>query len=88
MLGLTQGVDMTTPTIVITLDGGLIQDITVTHQVRVIVLDRDTEGSDKADLSVITDRPSWVHVESPMPNDLGRRWIDNVLLDIERDRRP
>lgn len=80
---------MTIPTIVITLDGGVIQDVSVTHQVNVIVLDRDTEGAHKADLTVVTKYPAWASTWGILcPSLDGDLWIAEVLTDIKRDQRP
>lgn len=80
---------MTIPKIVITLDGGIIQDIVATHQVEVIVLDRDTEGADKEDLTMVAGCPAWASPWGVIhPNDEDTAWIAEVLADIAKDVRP
>lgn len=79
-----------TPTIVITLDGGVVQDISVSHQVNVIVLDRDTDGVDLDDLTMIDGCAAWASVHgSPCMPCLGQTgFITRVLEDILADVRP
>lgn len=80
---------MTVPKVIITLDGGVIQDVQSTHQVEVIVLDRDTEGADKEDLTMVHGYPAWASTWGVLcPSLHSDEWIRQVLADIEEDKRP
>lgn len=81
---------MTTPTIVITVEGGVVQDISVSHQVNLVILDRDTCGFEQEELTMVDGEWARVNLEGVpcLPSPLALEWIDNVLLDIKRDQRP
>lgn len=76
---------MTTPLIVITVEGGVIQDISVSLQARVIVVDRDAEGAKSQDLVQLHGRPA--HISDfglSLPNKADDAWLKDVLLCLPR----
>ena len=79
---------MTTPTIVITVEGGDVQDVSVSHQARVVIIDFDTEGTDQSDLTMIGGESAFVFDKLQCPVDDRDARIAQVLADIEKDERP
>lgn len=78
---------MTVPTVVITVEGGVIQDISTTHQVRVVVLE-DAYGYEPDDIFMVTGEPWAVQDSTVMPSPGTDAWIAEVLAGIERKERP
>lgn len=76
---------MTTPTIVITVEGGVVQDISVSHQACVVVIDRDTQGADRDELIMVDGESAFAHKMDYLPSDATDAWIKQVLADIEAD---
>lgn len=79
---------MTTPTIVITVEGGVIQDISVSHQACVVVIDLDTQGADRDELIMIDGESAFANKMDYLPSEATDVWIAQVLADIEKDERP
>ena len=75
---------MTTPLIVITMEGGVIQDISVSLQARVIVVDRDHDDYDIS-LQRNLDGKAVAVVDHgtlmPSPDTAG--WLKQVLLCLQ-----
>lgn len=80
---------MTTPTVIITIEDGVVQSVDVSHQVRVIVLDRDTRGADWGDLTMVDGMPAFATVwgNPCLPSDVQRKFIWTDVNDVEKDER-
>lgn len=76
---------MTTPTIVVTVEGGVIQDVSVSHQACVIIIYRDTRGADRDELIMVDGESAFAYQNDCMPSDAQDAWIKKALADIEAD---
>ena len=76
---------MTIPTIVITVSGGVIQDVQVSHQARVVILDFDVEGADSADLmTVVSGYKCWVSDQVQFPSAENDAALAQLLADVAK----
>lgn len=72
---------MTTPLIVVTVEGGVIQDISVSLQARVIIVDHDHDDYSPEKTRVIDDRLAAVCDHGVLyPSEAGNDWLKTVLL--------
>lgn len=79
---------MTTPLVVITMEGGVIQDISVSLQTRIVIVDYDVEGVDKEDLVELAGSPAYVAdhgVIMPSPGIAG--WLGKVEQHLASQNR-
>lgn len=75
---------MTTPLIVITMEGGVIQDISVSLQARVVVVDYDKDDYDISLQKVLAGHVAGVVDHGtlmPSPDTAG--WLKQVLLCLK-----
>jgi hypothetical protein len=66
--------------VVVTLDGGIVQDVTTIDgtPAEVMVLDFDTDGADPEDLTKISEADGFAYVSWPTPGAQGPEDLSNV----------
>lgn len=77
---------MATPLIVITVEGGIIQDISVSHQARVVFVDRiDWQDYQPEYVRTLEGKPAAV-VDNELicPEESRADWLKDVLLCLPR----
>lgn len=73
---------MTQPTIVITLEGGLVQGIAVSHQATIIVVDYDVEGTSN-DVYRVGGGDAVICSQDMLPSEEQDIWIAEVLESLK-----
>jgi hypothetical protein len=74
---------MTIPKIIVTIEGGVIQSVLVSHQVEVFFIDRDTEGVDDADVSSVAGGPALVSRWYSFPSPADDQALATAMAEIE-----
>ena len=76
---------MTPPTVVIEIEGGLINLVYADKPVRVIILDADTEGGDDENIVEVFDTEFYLHDHDPC--EISETYVREVIAQLE-ERKP